>query len=186
MSDSEDSEDQFNFTSKDNFDDQQKEKETMLSNDQHYNLLTQICNNFYNNLENHDDFNHKLSWRTYSNLEPIKIEINSSETFPGICDLLKSNNKFYTKVLTAIITDIYQIENILPNMGYTQYESLYPLSIYGETVEGAQQVLDSNEETRISHMLPHLNYLYIQVISQISNIIQKNLNLIHLIYLLNI
>ena len=160
MSDSEDSEDQFNFTSKDNFDDQQKEKETMISNDQHYNLLTQICNNFYNNLENHDDFNHKLSWRTYSNLEPIKIEINSSETFPGICDLLKSNNKFYTKVLTAIITDIYQIENILPNMGYTQYESLYPLSIYGETVEGAQQVLDSNEETRISHMLPYLNDIY--------------------------
>ena len=45
-------------------------------------------------------------------------------------------------------------------MGYTQYESLYPLSIYGETVEGAQQVLDSNEETRISHMLPYLNDIY--------------------------
>ena len=160
MSNSDDSDDEFNFTSKDNFDLKQEEKETKISNEQHLHLLTDICNNFYKNLETHDDFNHKISWRTYSNLEPIQIQINSTETFPGICDLINTSNKFYNKVLIAIITDIFQIENILPNMGYTQYESLYSLSIYGEKNYNEEQGSDSNGETKISYMLPYLNEIY--------------------------
>ena len=160
MSGSEDSDDEFNFTSKDNFDTLQEEKETKISNEHHFRLLSDICNNFYTNLQNHDDFNHKISWRTYSNLEPIRIQINSSETFPGVCDLIQTSNKFYSKVLIAIMTDIFQIENILPNMGYTQYESLYPLSIYGEKVENEEIGGDSNGETKISYMLPYLNEVY--------------------------
>ena len=122
MSDSDDSDDQFNFKSTDNFDLKQEQKETQISNEHHFHLLTDICNQFYTNLQSHDDFNHKISWRTYSNLEPIRIQINSNETFPGVCDLIKSNNKLYSKILIAIMTDIYQVENFLPNMGYTQYE----------------------------------------------------------------
>ena len=160
MSGSDDSDDEFNFKSKDNFDLKQEEKETKISNEQHLHLLTDICNNFYKNLETHDDFNHKISWRTYSNLEPIQIQINSTETIPGVCDLIKTNNKFYSKVLIAIMTDIFQIENILPNMGYTQYESLYSLSIYGEKNDNEETGSDSNGETKISYMLPYLNEIY--------------------------
>ena len=174
MSESDDSEDQFNFTSKENFDLQQEEKETMISNEHHFRLLTDICSNFYSNLQSHDDFNHKISWRTYSNLEPIRIEINSNETFPGICDLLGSYSKFYSKVLMAIITDIYQIENILPNMGYTQYESLYPLSIYGEKIENEEMGAACNEETQISYMLPYLN----EVLEKILNLLTIGTNLL--------
>ena len=47
MSESDDSEDQFNFTSKENFDLQQEEKETMISNEHHFRLLTDICSNIY-------------------------------------------------------------------------------------------------------------------------------------------
>jgi hypothetical protein len=126
MSDSEDSDDIFNFQSKINFDLEQEEKETMISNDQHFKVLSEICENFYSNLQKHDDFNHKVSWRTYSNLEPIKIEINSTETLPGLCDLIKPDKIFYNKVLIALNTDIFQAENLLPNMGTTSYESLYP------------------------------------------------------------
>ena len=160
MSESEDSDDQFNFESKDNFDLRQEEKETKISNEHHFRLLSDVCNNFYTNLQNHDDFNHKISWRTYSNLEPIQIQINTTETFPGVFDLIKTSNIFYKKVLMAIMTDIFQIENILPNMGYTQYESLYPLSIYGEKVDNEEIGGDSNGETKISYMLPFLNEIY--------------------------
>ena len=160
MSESEDSDDQFNFESKDNFDLRQEEKETKISNEHHFRLLSDVCNNFYTNLQNHDDFNHKISWRTYSNLEPIQIQINTTETFPGVFDLIKTSNIFYKKVLMAIMTDIFQIENILPNMGYTQYESLYPLSIYGEKVDNEEIGGDSNGETKISYMLPYLNEIY--------------------------
>ena len=165
MSDSDDSDDQFNFKSTDNFDLKQEQKETQISNEQHFHLLTDICNKFYTDLQSHDDFNHKITWRTYSNLEPIRIQINSNETFPGVCDLIKSNNKLYSKILIAIMTDIYQVENFLPNMGYTQYESLYPLSIYGEKIENETKGIDSNEETYISYMLPYLNDVYERILN---------------------
>ena len=169
MSDSEDSDDLFTFQSKINFDLQQEEKETMISNDHHFKMLSEICENFYSNLQKHDDFNHKISWRTYSDLEPIKIEINTSETLPGLCDIIKPDNILYNKVLLALVTDIFQIENILPNMGTTNYECLYPISVYGEELEGgdgANQVKkDSKEETQISLMLPHLNDIYEKILS---------------------
>ena len=169
MSDSEGSDDLFNFQSKVNFDEQQEEKETMISNDQHFKLLSDICDNFYTNLQKHDDFNHKISWRTYSNLEPIKIEINSQETLPGLCDIIPPEKIFYNKVLIALITDIFQVENLMPNMGTTSYESLYPLSIYGEELteggENKQNHKDSKEETQISFMLPYLNEIYEKILS---------------------
>ena len=81
---------------------------------------------------------------------------------------------FYSKVLMAIITDIYQIENILPNMGYTQYESLYPLSIYGEKIENEEMGAACNEETQISYMLPYLN----EVLEKILNLLTIGTNLL--------
>ena len=169
MSESEDSDELFNFQSKVNFDAEQEEKETMISNDQHFKLLSDICDNFYTNLQNHDDFNHKISWRTYSNLEPIKIEISSQETLPGLCDIIPPDKIFYNKVLIALITDIFQIENLMPNMGTTNYESLYPLSIYGEEIgeEGQSKQIQKNlkEEDQISLMLPYLNEIYEKILS---------------------
>ena len=169
MSDSEDSDDLFTFQSKVNFDMQQEVKETMISNDHHFKVLSEIFDNFYSNIQKHDDFNHKISWRTYSNLEPIKIEINTAETLPGLCDIIKPENFFYNKVLLALTTDIFQIENLLPNMGTTNYESLYPLSVYGEELdeegESKQIQKDSKEEIQISYMLPYLNEVYEKILS---------------------
>ena len=169
MSDSEDSDDLFTFQSKVNFDMQQEVKETMISNDHHFKVLSEIFDNFYSNIQKHDDFNHKISWRTYSNLEPIKIEINTAETLPGLCDIIKPDKFFYNKVLLALTTDIFQIENLLPNMGTTNYESLYPLSVYGEELdeggESKQIQKDSKEEIQISYMLPYLNEVYEKILS---------------------
>ena len=176
MSDSEDSDDMFIFQSKIKFDEQLDEKETMITNDYHIKLLSEICDNFYSNLQKHDDFNHKLSWRNYSNLEPIKIEINSTETLPGLCDIIKPDKIFYNKVLIALITDIFQTENLLPNMGTTSYESLYPLSVYGEEVidntsNQKEQKKESKEENQISYMLPYLNEVYEKLLSLLTTAI---------------
>ena len=176
MSDSEDSDDMFIFQSKIKFDEQLDEKETMITNDYHIKLLSEICDSFYSNLQKHDDFNHKLSWRTYSNLEPIKIEINSTETLPGLCDIIKPDKIFYNKVLIALITDIFQTENLLPNMGTTSYESLYPLSVYGEEVidntsNQKEQKKESKEENQISYMLPYLNEVYEKLLSLLTTAI---------------
>ena len=166
MSESEDSDDIYNFQSKVNFDEIQEVKETEISNERHFKDLTDICENFYSNLQKHDDFNHKLSWRTYSNLEPIKIEINSTETLPGLCDIIKPDKIFYNKVLIALITDVFQVENLLPNLGTTSYESLYPLSVYGEEIEENNSgSKDSKEEIQISFMLPYLNEVYEKILS---------------------
>ncbi len=102
MSNSDSDEEDFNFQSEVNFDAQQEEKETMISNDHHFKILNEICDTFYDNLQKSDYFDHKSTWRTYSNIEPIKLKIESIETLPGICDIIKPNGKFYHKVLTAL------------------------------------------------------------------------------------
>ena len=169
MSEDSGSDDLFVFQSEVNFDAQQEEKETMISNDQHFKLLSEICDNFYTNLQKHDDFNHKSSWQTYSNLEPIKIEINTQETIPGICDIIKSEKNFYNKVIMTFSSLIYEIDNQLPNLGFTCYESLYPLSMYGEIIEDEEKPdnkqKDSKEAEQISYMLPYINEIYEKILT---------------------
>ena len=89
MSDSDGDSDEFNFQSKVDFDARQEEKETMISNDHNFKSLTEILNNFYDDLQKNDVFDHKSSWRTASSIDPIKIKIAAQETLPGICDIIK-------------------------------------------------------------------------------------------------
>ena len=153
-----DSDEDFNFQSKADFEAEQEEKETMISNDHHFKILSEICDTFYDNLEKSDYFNHKSAWRTFSNIEPIKLKINSIETLPGICDIVKPSGNFYHKVLIALGTIILEIDNLLPNIGVTNYESLYGLSIYGEEIDtGESEKSNQNDEVQISRILPYLN-----------------------------
>ena len=92
MSNSDSEDDDFNFQSAVNFDAQQEEKETMISNDHHFKILTEICDSFYDNLQKSDYFGHKSAWRTTSDIEPIQLKIESVETLPGICDIIKPKN----------------------------------------------------------------------------------------------
>ena len=65
----------------------ENEKEKIISNEQHYNLISEISNNFFKTLDKNDIFNHKESWNKFSTLEPIKFIINTVETYPGIIDI---------------------------------------------------------------------------------------------------
>ena len=171
-------EDDFNFQSAVNFDAQQEEKETMISNDHHFKILSEICDSFYENLQNCDYFGHKSAWRTYSDIEPIKLKIESVETLAGICDIIrpKKNNDFYRKVLTAFGSIILEVDNLLPNIGTTNYESLYGLSIYGETIEiGDEDKANPDEEIQISRMLPYFN----EILDKIYKLMSAAINLLN-------
>ena len=51
MSNSDSEDDDFNFQSAVNFDEQQEEREAMISNDHHFKILSDICDSFYDNLQ---------------------------------------------------------------------------------------------------------------------------------------
>ena len=176
MSNSDSDNEDFNFQSAIDFDEQQDKKETMISNDHHFKILSEICDSFYDNLQKSDFFDHKSSWRTHSNIEPIKIKIESVETLPGVCDIIKPNGNFYHKVLTVFSSIILEIDNLLPNIGTTNYESLYGLSVYGEEIDtGDEQKSSSNEEVQISRMLPYLN----EILDKIYKLLNTAINLLN-------
>ena len=183
MSDSDGDSDEFNFQSKIDFDARQEEKETLISNDHNFKTLSEIFNNFYNDLQKNDFFDHKSSWRTASSIEPIKIKISAQETLPGICDIIKPSKHLYNKVLTALGTLILEVDNLLPNIGTTYYESLYGLSVYGEEIdEGNEEGKSTNdEEIRISRMLPYLNEIY-EKINKLMNLAINLLNQLASLY----
>ena len=62
----------FDFDSPD-FIEVENEKEKIISNEHHFNLITEISNNFYTTLEKNDIFEHKETWVKSSILEPIKL-----------------------------------------------------------------------------------------------------------------
>ena len=97
MSDS-DGDDEFNFQSKIDFDANQEEQDNKIINDLNFKTLSEMCNDFYDDLQKNDFFDHKSSWRTASSIDPIKIKISAQETLPGICDIIKPSKNIYNKV----------------------------------------------------------------------------------------
>ena len=174
MSDSED--EQFAFQSVIDFDARQEEKENLDSNDHNFKTLSEICNSFYDDLQKNDFFQHKTSWRTSTSIDPIKLKISSQETLPGICDIIKPSKNFYTKVLTALGTIILEVDNLLPNIGTTNYESLYPLSVYGEEIDDGknEDKAVNDEEIRISRMLP----VFHEIFDKINKLMNVAINLL--------
>ena len=164
----------FDFDSPD-FIEVENEKEKIISNEHHFNLITEISNNFYTTLEKNDIFEHKETWVKSSILEPIKFKIFTEETFPGIIDISLIKNSFISKVLIALCADIYEIKNTLNNIEIFPYESLSILSLYGEKIED-----DSNEnrnifpgegEKKISLLLPYLNQIQDNIVKLLSIVI---------------
>ena len=176
MSDS-DGDDEFNFQSKIDFDANQEEQDNKIINDLNFKTLSEMCNDFYDDLQKNDFFDHKSSWRTASSIDPIKIKISAQETLPGICDIIKPSKNLYNKVLTALGTLILEVDNLLPNIGITNYESLYPLSVYGEEVEEDNKESKNvqEEEIRISRMLPCFN----EIFEKINKLMTIGINLLN-------
>ena len=183
MSDSDGDSEEYIFQSNVDFDANQEEQERNISNDHNFKTLTEICNTFYDDLQKNDFFGHKLSWRTSTSIDPIKLTISSQETLPGICDIIKPSNNFYTKVLTALGTLILEVDNLLPNIGTTNYESLYPLSVYGEEIDDGRsgEKTATDEEIKISRMLPTFSEIF-DKINKLLNIAINLLNQLASLY----
>ena len=175
MSDS-DSSDEFNFQSKIDWDAHKEEEEKMTTNDHNFKTLLEMCNTFYNDLQKNDFFDHKSAWRTASSADPIKIKISAEEKLPGICDIIRPSKNMYNKVLTALGTLIFEVDNLLPNIGITSYESLYCLSVYGEEVDegNGNDKSISDEEICMARMLPHLN----EIFDKINKLMNLGINLL--------
>ena len=183
MSDSDGDSEEYIFQSNVDFDANQEEQERNISNDHNFKTLSEICNSFYDDLQKNDFFGHKLSWRTSTSIDPIKLTISSQETLPGICDIIKPSKNFYTKVLTALGTLILEVDNLLPNIGTTNYESLYPLSVYGEEIDDGKSSggTGSDEEIKISRMLPIFNEIF-DKINKLMNVAINLLNQLASLY----
>ena len=183
MSDSEGESEEFLFQSNIDFDARQEEEEKNISNDHNFKTLSEICNSFYDDLQKNDFFGHKIAWRTSTSIDPIKLKISAQETLPGICDIIKPSKNFYTKVLTALGTLILEVDNLLPNIGTTNYESLYPLSIYGEEIDDGKSgdKAISDEEIRIARMLPTFNEIF-DKINKLMNVAINLLNQLASLY----
>ena len=183
MSDSDSDSEEFGFKSRIDFDAHQEAKDTMISNDQNFKALSELCDTFYNDLQKNDFFDHKSAWRTSSSIDPIKIKIASQETLPGICDIIKPSKNFFKKVLTALGTLILEVDNLMPNIGTTSYESLYGLSVYGEEVDdgNSDEKVVSDEEVRISRMLPYFNEIF-EKINKMMNLAINLLNQLASLY----
>ena len=176
MSNSDSKDDNLDFQSAVNLDAQKEEKKVMMQNDQNFKILLEICDSFYDNLQKCDYFGHKSAWRTYSDKEPIKLKIESVETLPGICDIIKPENRnFYHKVLTAFGSIILEVDKLLTNIGTTNYESLYGLSVYGEEIDtGEVEKSNTDEEIQISRMLSYFN----EILHKIYNLLTIAINLL--------
>ena len=151
----------------------ENEKEKIISNEQHYNLISEISNNFFKTLDKNDIFNHKESWNKFSTLEPIKFIINTVETYPGIIDISFIRKSFISKVLIALCADIYELKNNLPNLDISPFESLNILSLYGEKLEeeDIMNLKPGESEKNISLLLPYLNQIYDKITKLLSIVI---------------
>ncbi len=164
----------FDFDSPD-FIEVENEKEKIISNENHFNIMSEISNNFFKNLEKNDIFEHKETWVKSSTLEPIKFKIFTEETFPGIIDISLIRNSFISKVLIALCSDIYEIKNTLNNIEIFPYESLSILSLYGEKVEDDNDentnINPGEGEKKISLLLPYLNQIQDNIVKLLSIVI---------------
>lgn len=162
-----DDEDELGFNSSDKFEKTQELNKTIQENNEHYRQMTSISKAFFSALQDQNDFNHKTTWRSYSPNEPIKIQINTSENLPGICDLLDIPDKgkydeslYMNKVLMVFTSLAYEIENTLPSSTLNPFEYLYPLTMYNDSPDEAFTLKPNEEEQQISQMLSYLNDLY--------------------------
>lgn len=167
MSDSGSEENDFVFKNNQDFDQAQEKIQAQISNEQNLKKLGNICKSFYNNLQDNDFFGEKFSWKTYSEIEPIKLKISSTESSTemshGICNIIKPNGKLYHKILLALSSIILEVDNLLPDNGDSIYQSLGGLSIYGEEVDDNLDESKIYPDIQISRMLSYLNEIKVKI-----------------------
>ena len=138
-----------------------------ITNDQHYNILKEITNTFFSKLSDLNYFEINENWTTQSEAEPIKIIVEANEKLVGVFDLINSDNVHLNKIISVFTILNSETQNIL---GSNDYDSLYPLIIYGESAEDTEKIEDGEAENQISRMLPFFMELIDKVTKLLSNV----------------
>lgn len=159
----------------DNLNEQNDEiNKTQITSDHHFNLLLQVVNSHYSSLSSQNHFNSKYSYNCVQSDRSPLILIDPDGT-KNLCNdnstsfsLISSDNIFMNKVInlfTFLFVSIDSTANI---------ESLYPLVVYGESVND-DNLVEGEAEAQISHFLSSLSLLY----EKVKDLISLCINLIN-------
>jgi len=148
-----------------------------ITNDQHYNILKEISNSFFSKLSERNFFNTNESWSIPSEMDSIKINLDIEEKNIGVFDLVNSDNIHLNKIISVFVILSAEIQNIIGNNTNitNDYQSLYPLVIYGESIDDSEKIEDGEAENQISRMLPY----FIELIDKITKLLSIAINLIN-------
>ena len=171
-----DSEDEiFEFESK-NYEEDTNIQVSNMSNDQHYNILKEISNNFFAKLSEDNFFEVNENWSIASEMEPIKIILDTQEKQAGVFDIINSENIHMNKIISVFTILSAEINNILcvSNNG-RDFEYLLPLVVYGESLDESEKIEDGEAENQISRMLPY----FMELIDKITKLLSIAINIIN-------
>jgi len=172
-----DSDDEFFEFEGNNYEESTNIQVSEISNDQHYNILKEISNSFFNNLSTNNFFNTNEIWKIPSEMDPIKINLDIQEKNIGVFDVINSDNIHLNKIICVFTILSSEIQNIIGNSSNiaSDYETLYPLVIYGETADDSEKIEDGEAENQISRLLPVLT----EIIDKITKLLSIAINLIN-------
>lgn len=143
-----------------------------ISNDQHYRVMKEISGTFVQQISEGKLFDIYHNWNTYSTEEPININLEPVETMSGVFDIVKSDNIFINKVISVFTILSAEIHNILSS---NDYDSLYPLIIYGESHDDNEKMEDGEAENQIARMLP----VYVELLEKITKLLSIAINIVN-------
>lgn len=155
--------------------DNTEEKAFLVSNlpsEQHFKILTEICNHFSSNLNLSNNFNSDITWEIVNPDQPVKLIFEPIETQSGVFDIVNSDNIFLNKVIqvfTILGSEVYNL------IGNNDFDSLLPIVLYGENNNDEDNIEDGEAEVQIARMLPVFTSLF----EKIKKLVQLALNLVN-------
>jgi WASH complex subunit 7 len=146
-----------------------------ISNDQHFKILREISDNFFQNLSEEKNFDLYLTWDSYQEGEPIEINLEGTEQMAGVFDIVKSDNLLMNKVIQTFAILSAEIHNILGASNFNEYDCLYPLVVYGESHEDSEKIEDGEAENQIARMLPY----FVEIFEKCTKLLSLGINIVN-------
>jgi WASH complex subunit 7 len=157
-----------------NYDNSEEKKHIVnsLPSEQHFKILTEVCNKHNESISSLMAWENYLTWDTINPFCPIKIKFEPIEVTSGVFDIVNSQNIFLNKVIQAFTILGAEIHNLI---GERDFESLYPLVIYGENTTDSENIEDGEAEVQIARMLP----VFISLFEKVKKLVPLALNLVN-------
>jgi WASH complex subunit 7 len=143
-----------------------------ISNDQHFRVLKEISEGFFNQLGETKEYDMYRRWETYTDNEPVTINLEGGELMCGVFDVVNSDNLLINKIVQTFSILAAEVYNIL---GTKDYICLYPLVVYGESDEDSEKIEDGEAENQISRMLPY----FVEIFEKCVKLLSLGINILN-------